>query len=122
VARSLDMVHLGAEWLRHRVLGSMLEVGKTVRRQSHLTMHTPLFPPFPRFFVFSFSASAAASEAAALCQHLRKPRLRSRIRTRPMMQGLHISSAASDSARVTHQNWESNEVGRYVDEKRGCCC
>ena len=42
VAGSLDMVHLRTEWLRHRVLGSMLGVGKTERRQSHLTMHTPI--------------------------------------------------------------------------------
>src|SRR5258707_14843560 len=36
------MVHLSAEWLRHRMLGSMLGVGKTERRQSHPTMHTPV--------------------------------------------------------------------------------
>jgi hypothetical protein len=34
------MVHVRTESLRHRMLGSKLEVGKTERRQSHLTMRT----------------------------------------------------------------------------------
>jgi hypothetical protein len=34
------MVHVRTESLHHRILGSKLEVGKTERRQSHLTMRT----------------------------------------------------------------------------------